>query len=90
MTFEVRNCENMANTLKIKVFRKSILFCKYLRNESLDLYEILFGGQLPSCELDFRFHEDPWTNARARVINMRNRDKTCARAFTTRARAYIH
>ena len=30
----------MENTLKIKVFRKSILFCKYLRNESLDLYEI--------------------------------------------------
>ena len=30
----------MENTLKIKVFRKSILFCKYLRKESLDLYEI--------------------------------------------------
>ena len=43
----------MENTLKIKVFRKSILFCKYLRNESLDLYKILYGGQLLSCELKF-------------------------------------
>ena len=31
---------NMENTLKIKVFIKSILFCKYLRNERSDLYEI--------------------------------------------------
>ena len=38
---------------KIKVFRKSILFCKYLRNESLDIYKILYGGQLLSCELKF-------------------------------------
>ena len=44
----------MENTLKIKVFRKSILFCKYLRNETLDLYEILFGGQIVSCELKFK------------------------------------
>ena len=36
-TFEVRNCKNMENTLKIKVFGKSILFCKYLRKESLDI-----------------------------------------------------
>ena len=44
----------MENTLKIKVFRKSILFCKYLRNESLDLYEILCGGQYLSYELKFQ------------------------------------
>ena len=42
-----------ANTLKIKVFGESILFCKYLRNESSDLHEILYGGQLLSCELMF-------------------------------------
>ena len=41
----------MENTLKIKVFIKSILFCKYLRNGSSDLNEILCGGQLLSCEL---------------------------------------
>ena len=53
-TFEVWNCENMENTLKIKVFIKSISFCKYLRNGSSDLYEILCGGQLLSCELKFQ------------------------------------
>ena len=53
-TFEVWNCENMENTLKIRVFIKSILFCKYLHNRSLDLYEILCGGQLLSCELKFQ------------------------------------
>ena len=44
----------MENALKIKVFRKSILFCKYLCNGSSDLYEILYGGQLLSCELKFQ------------------------------------
>ena len=53
-TFEVHKCESMENALKIKVFIKSILFCKYLRNGSLDLYEILCGGQLLSCELRFQ------------------------------------
>ena len=53
-TFEVWNCENMENTLKIKVFIKSISFCKYLRNESSDLYEILCGIQILSCELKFQ------------------------------------
>ena len=28
-----------------------VLFCKYLCNKSSDLYEILCGGQLLSCEL---------------------------------------
>ena len=27
-----------------------VLFCKYLRNKSLDLHEIFWGGQLLSCE----------------------------------------
>ena len=44
----------MGNTLKIKVFIKSILFCKYLRNKSLDLREILYGSQLLSCELKYQ------------------------------------
>ena len=44
----------MENTLKIKVFRKLILFCKYLRNESSDLYEILCGGPFISCESKFQ------------------------------------
>ena len=36
-----------------------------------------------------KFHSDLCINARARVVNVRNRDKTCARAFTTRARAFM-
>ena len=39
-TLEVHNCENMQNTLKIDDFWKSELFCKYLSNESSNLYEI--------------------------------------------------
>ena len=77
----------METTLKIKVFGKSILFCKYLRNESLDLHENFYGGQLLSCEL--KFYEDPFTDARARVVNVRTHDKTCARTFTTRALAFM-
>ena len=30
------------------------------------------------------------SNARARVVNARTRDKTCACAFTTRARTFVH
>ena len=37
-----------------------------------------------------KFHSDLCINARARVVNARNRDKTCARAFTTRARLFMH
>ena len=85
-TFEVRNCENMENTLKINVFGKSKLFCKYLRNGSLDLIEILCGGQF--LNLSFKFHKDPCINVRARVVNGRIRNIT--RAFTTCARLFIH
>ena len=52
-TFEVHKCENMENTLKINFFEKSILFCKYLHNESSDPNEILYSGQLLSCKLKF-------------------------------------
>ena len=44
-----------AQIIKIKINRKSwikqmsVLFCKYLANESSDHHEILCGGQLLSC-----------------------------------------
>ena len=41
-------------------------------------------------KLSFKFHEDPSVNARARVENVRIRDVTCVRAFTSRARAFMH
>ena len=31
--------------------------------------------------LSFKFYEDPCTNARARVINARTRDKMCTRCL---------
>ena len=37
-----------------------------------------------------KFHSDLCINARARVVNARNRYKTCARAFTTRAHVFKH
>ena len=40
--------------------------------------------------LSFKFHEDPCTNARAGGVNARTRDKTCARAFTTGVRTFMH
>ena len=36
-----------------------------------------------------KFHSDLCINARARVVNARNRDKTCARAFTTRVCTFM-
>ena len=40
--------------------------------------------------LSFNVHEDLNSNARARVINARTRDKMCAHVFTTRDRAFLH
>ena len=40
--------------------------------------------------LSFKFHRDPCINVRARVVNARIRDITCAHAFLTRARAFMH
>ena len=61
-TFSVWNCENIENKLKIKVIRKSILVCKYFLNGGSDLYEILCGGQLLSCELKFKISWfDEWS-----------------------------
>ena len=40
--------------------------------------------------LSFKFYEDLSVNARSRVVNARIREITCAHAFTTRARAFMH
>ena len=84
----MRNYENMENTLKIKVFLKSILFCKYLHNGSSDPYEIFYGGQ--SLSLSIKFHENPCLNAVAPVVNMRAYVLSLVRRFTPRTRAFLH
>ena len=40
--------------------------------------------------LSFKFYEDPCINARARVVNARVHVISRVRAFTTRARAFMH
>ena len=40
------NFENMQNTLTLKINQMPVSFCKYPRNESSDLHEILCGGQI--------------------------------------------
>ena len=40
--------------------------------------------------LSLKFHDDTCINARAREVNPRTRDKSCARTFTPRARAFMH
>ena len=65
----MRNSENMENTLKIKVFRKSILFCKYLRNGSSDLYEIVNLSPNDSSELPEKNGENWSMFTRAQGVN---------------------
>ena len=71
----------MKNALKIMIKEMLVLFCKYLRKESLDLLEILCGGQLLSCELNFKFDEDSCINARPRVVNVHTRFIASARVY---------
>ena len=61
----MHNGENVKNALKIKVFEKSILFCKYLRNERSYLHEILYGDQYYLVNLSFKIHEDLYINVNA-------------------------
>ena len=69
-TKKLWNFENMENTLKIKVFRKAILFCTYLRNGSLDLYEIFLVVNCYHVSFGFKFHEDLCTNACTWGVNV--------------------
>ena len=43
-----------------------VLFCKYLRNESLDLHDMVVNYNVVS--LSFKYFEDLCTNAHARFI----------------------
>ena len=59
----------MENALKIKVFRKSILFCIYLRNGSSEKFYVVVNYYLVT--LSFKFHEDLCIDARTNVVNAR-------------------
>ena len=73
---------------KLRIKQILVLFWKYIRNETFDLNEILYGGQLLSCDIKCQIHEDLNTNAE--VINARTHFKMCVRAFTTRGHAFMH
>ena len=79
---------------------------KYIENQGLNKHQYCFANISGTkarilmkfyvvvnyylVSLSFKFHKNPCTNARAQVVNARTRDKTCARAFTARARAFMH
>ena len=79
---------------------------KYIENQGLNKHQYCFANISGTkarilmkfyvvvnyylVSLSFKNHKNPCTNARQQVVNARTRDKTCARAFTARARAFMH
>ena len=51
---EARTGEICRMHWKLRIKKTPVLFCKYLRNESSNLHEIVCGGQSLSCELKFQ------------------------------------
>ena len=82
-------CSNFENMQKCRIKQTPVLFCKYLPNESLDLHEILLGGQLLSCRLLFQIslrfvHKCTRTSCkrvRARFIEIAWGYNSCARIY---------
>ena len=54
MSLEICPFHHYIEIFWYQVIGKSILFCRYLRNESSDLHKIWHSGQLLSCELKFK------------------------------------
>ena len=74
----------MENTLKIKVFRKSIyFFANISATEARIFMKFYMVVNYYLVNLSFKFHEDLNSNARARVINARTRDKTRVRVYNS-------
>ena len=68
---------------KLRIKPTPVLFCKYLRNQSWDLYEVLCGGQL-SCKLEFLISWRSCINVCAQVVEVRVHILSWVRAFITR------
>ena len=54
MEFEAQIVKICKINRQSRIKQTSVLFCKYLTNESSDPHEILCGCHLPSCELYFQ------------------------------------
>ena len=76
-TFEVWNCENMENTLKIKVFRK-FCFANISATEARIFMKFYVVVNYYLVSVDFKFHGDLCTTTCARGVNPCTRDKKCA------------
>ena len=72
------------------MFKSGTILDKPLTNYEQVRNLLVFLPPFYLVSLSFKFHEDPSVNARARVENVRIRDITCARLFTTRARVFMH
>ena len=74
------------NTLKIYDYRKSVLFCQYLWNQSSDLYEILNLSSWPPQ----KNRKDAWTHTRAPIKNTHTNILLHLRIFTTGTGVCVH
>ena len=75
---------------KLRIKQTPVLFCKYFRNECLDLHEFYVVVKYYLVSWNFKFREDPFINVPARVINVHTHVLLHVRAFKTRARAFVH
>ena len=79
----------MQNALKINDFKKSALFCKYLPNESSDLYEILnLSSYISNAHLQNFLWRSVHTHARTRRKCARARRNTRVHVYAQCARIY--
>ena len=72
---------------KLRIKQIPVLFCKYLRNESSDLYMVV---NYYLVSLFLKFHEDPCINARAWVANARAHVLSRVCALMTPVRTFVH
>ena len=87
MEFETPILKICKSHRKSRIRQTTVLFCKYLANESWDLHEILYSGQLLSCELKFQISRRSvhkcarmsCKRARIRFIASAHAYKLCAR-----------
>ena len=68
---------------KLMFLKSQYCFANISTTEARILMKFYMVVNYYLVNLSFKFHEDPWTNARARFVSTRIRDKTCAHTFTT-------
>ena len=87
MEFEAQILKICKIHRKSRIKQSSVLFYKYLANQSSDLHVVV---NYYFVNLSLKFHEDLCINACTPVVNSRAHISSRGRAFTTRARAFVH